>query len=316
VARRQLSVVIPVYRNLESLEELIAQLAAIAPRLPGPLEVVFTVDGSPDASFEVLRRALPGAPFTSQLVLLSRNFGAFQAVRAGLSVARGEHVAVMAADLQEPPELLVQFFEQLAPGDCDVVLGQRAARADPLGTRVSSSLFWGIYRRLVQPDMPAGGIDVFACTTVVKRALLDLQEANSSLVGLLIWMGFRRRLVPYERRARKHGRSAWGLRRRWQYLKDSVFAFSDVPIRLLGSLGLLSVLVAVGLALAIVVNKLLYDFPVQGYAALITTVLFYGGLNMVGLSIVGEYLWRTFENSKRRPSFLVLSLDAFPGSPA
>lgn len=314
MAPRQLSVVIPVYRNEASLEELLGQLAEIAPRLPGALEVVFAVDGSPDASFEVLKRALPGAPFTSQLVLLSRNFGSFAAVRAGLSVARGEDLAVLSADLQEPTELLVQFFELLAAGDCDVVLGQRAARQDPLGSRVSSSIFWGVYRRFVQPDMPAGGIDVFACTTVVKRALLDLDEANSSLVGLLIWMGFRRKLVPYERRARKHGKSAWSFRRKWQYLKDSVFAFSDVPIRVLGSLGLFSVLIAVVLAGAIVVNKLLYDFPVQGYAALITAILFYGGLNMVGLSIVGEYLWRTFENSKQRPPFLVLSLDAFPGS--
>src|SRR4051812_39899303 len=151
------SLVIPVYKNAESISPLLRACADLADQLDGDLEVVFVVDGSPDASHARLRDGLPQAGFRSQLVLLSRNFGSFSAIREGLRAAGGRYLAVMAADLQEPPALVLSFFQVLAEEPVDVVLGSRVSRADPLLSRLTASLFWWVYRRVIEPNMPPGG---------------------------------------------------------------------------------------------------------------------------------------------------------------
>jgi glycosyltransferase involved in cell wall biosynthesis len=309
-----LSLVIPVYRNEESLPELLAALEALAASLAHRLEVVFVVDGSPDGSWAYLRAELPRRPFPARLCLLSRNFGSFSAIRAGLGLARGEHVAVMAADLQEPPELVAEFFRVLVNEPVDVVLGVRASRADPLFTRLSSRLFWALYRRLVQRDMPPGGVDVFACNRAFLARLLALEEGSTSLVGQVLWLGFRRRLVPYERRARRHGTSAWSLRKRLRYLADSVFAFTDLPIRLLVGVGALGLAVALALGLVVLAARLAGYTRVPGYTATVLAIVFFAGLNSLGLGILGSYVWRAYENTKQRPSAVPMQIEEFGGS--
>lgn len=236
------SLIVPVYKNEGSLPALVAVVAEIDRELDGRLEVVFVVDGSPDGSYAFLREALEEAGFASQLMLLSRNFGSFAAIREGLRHAQGSYFAVMAADLQEPPSLVVEFFRSLESEPIDLALGTREGRADPVGARLISRLFWGLYRFFVQPDMPAGGIDVFGCNLTVRDQLLRLEAVRTSLVGQLIWLGFRRKTIPYTRAARQHGTSAWSWKKKMDYLLDSVFAFTDGPIKALlvtGSLGLL-----------------------------------------------------------------------------
>lgn len=312
--RLNYSIVIPVYGNEGSIPTLVANLNELARQL-AELEVVFVVDGSPDRSFQALRDLIPSAVFSSQLLLLSRNFGSFPAISAGLSVARGQYTAVIAADLQEPPELPLEFFRALEAGDCDVVVGQRLTRDDPLSSKLASALFWGLYRRLVQKDLPPGGIDVFGCNRQVRDALTALPESNTSLVGLLLWVGFRRRVIGYRRLPRTHGRSGWSFRRKVRYLKDSVFAFSDLPIRVLGWIGTIGVSAAVLMATVVLIVRLFGQITVPGYAATVIVILFFGGLNSVGLSVIGEYIWRNFENSKQRPRFIVFQRHEFP-SPA
>jgi hypothetical protein len=155
--------------------------------------------------------------------------------------------------------------------------------------------------------MPARGVDVFACNRQARDVLLALQESNSTLVGLLVWMGFRRREVPYVRLPRRHGKSSWSLARRLRYLADSVFAFSDLPMRLLTLAGLSGMALSLLLGSVVLGAKLWGLIDVPGYAATVLTVVFFGGLNSLGLGLVGEYVWRNFENSKQRPSFLVAS---------
>jgi glycosyltransferase involved in cell wall biosynthesis len=299
------SIIIPVYCNAESLKPLLAALDGLIDQVNDTLEVVFVVDGSPDNSFQILQESLPRARFKSQLMLLSRNFGSFSAVAAGLSAARGDFFAVIAADLQEPPELALQFLQALKAGDCDLVLGKREARHDPWVTAFSSRLFWFLYRKLVQRQMPKGGVDVFGCNDLVRQQLLKLNESNSTLVGLLMWVGFRRRTISYTRAARPHGKSAWSFRRKLRYLKDSVFAFSDLPVRLLGFLGIAGLLVAFCLTCLVLISKLTGAITVPGYAASSIIIIFFGGLNSLGIAILGEYLWRTFENTKQRPRYIV-----------
>ncbi len=306
------SVVVPVYRNEESIPELLATLRALGERMEGELEAVFVVDGSPDGSQRLLSELLPQSGLRAQLLSLSRNFGSFAAISAGLAAARGSAFGVMAADLQEPPELMLEFRQRLASGQCDVVVGTREKRQDPLPARLASSLFWWLYRRMVQAEVPAGGVDVFGCNAAFRDQLLELRERNTTLVGLLFWLGFRRAEVGYVRQLRRHGRSAWSFRRRLHYLLDSGFAFADWPVRLMTLAGLLGMLTSVVLAAVVFVAHERGEIPVPGYAATVLTVMFFGGLNSLGIGVLGEYVWRTFENSKGRPGYVVARRQQFP----
>jgi len=310
-----LSLVVPVYKSSPNIPALMEALDRLFDDLGGDLELVFVVDGSPDDSHARLGDCLPRQRFRSQLLALSRNFGAFSALRAGLAAARGDRLAVMAADLQEPPELIVEFDRVLRSGQADVVVGQRVSRADSFWSRLSSGLFWAIYRRWVQREMPPGGVDVFGCTDQVRREIMRLEETNSSLVGLLFWTGFRRTNIPYGRRARTVGQSAWTLRKKLKYLSDSLFTFSDLPIRLLLAFGTLGLATSALYGTLVFFAKLFLSIPVPGYAGTVMLVSFFGGLNSLGLGILGGYVWRTFENSLRRPSYIVMSTESFDGRP-
>ncbi|MDD5300773.1 MAG: glycosyltransferase family 2 protein [Gallionella sp.] len=313
-----LSIVIPVYRNEESIPDLIAALADVARRARQDFdcatEVVFVVDGSPDNSYSMLERELPAAPFASQLLLHSRNFGSFAAIRTGLQAASGNYFGVVAADLQEPPELVLQFLGKLSAGHCDVVVGCRENRQDPLFSRSASNLFWKLYKKFIIREIPEKGVDVFGCNKAFRDQLISLGEANTSLVGLIFWLGFQRSEVTYERRARQHGKSAWTLKKKFNYLLDSVFSFTDLPIKLLGLFGLLGVVTSVLLGIVILLAKVFGNIPVPGYAATALTVIFFGGLNSLGLGIVGAYAWRAFENTKNRPLAVVMALQKFDGA--
>jgi len=301
------SIVIPVYRNAANVEALVDTLVALDRDFGGGTEAVFVVDGSPDDSYLRLRSLLPASGLEAQLLLLSRNFGSFSAIRAGLAAARGDSFAVMAADQQEPPELIESFFEVLGSGEYDVVVGRRRGRGDPLPGRLLSSAFWALYRRFVQPEVPLGGVDVFALNRRARDQIVELREHNSSIVGLLFWIGFRRAEIPYQRRARTAGKSAWTLKKRTAYLMDSVFSFSDLPIKVLFRIGVLGLLFSLGFGALVLGARLFGLIGVPGYAATVLLVTFFGALNCFGLGIIGGYIWRTFENTKGRPNYIVAS---------
>jgi glycosyltransferase involved in cell wall biosynthesis len=305
-----LSIIIPVYKNEGSLPTLVQALEERG-RDGVEFEVVFVVDGSPDGSYPFLRKILPGSSFRSQLLLLSRNFGSFSAIRAGLEAAQGEFFAVIAADLQESMSLPFQFLQKLQTGTCDLVFGRRTHRGDPFLSLMGSKLFWFLYRKWVQSEMPVGGVDVFGCNQIVRSQILELRESNTTLVGLLLWIGFRRESVDYERMERAHGKSAWSFRRKFRYLLDSTFAFSDLPIRLLSLAGISGLGFSFILGGIVLISKILGQIQVPGYTAIVILVLFFGGLNSLGLGLLGEYLWRTFENTKKRPNFIIFQKHDF-----
>jgi polyisoprenyl-phosphate glycosyltransferase len=305
------SLVIPVYRNEETLTDLLAVAKRMHAELDGALEVVFVVDGSPDRSLSMLLEKLPASGLNAKVLEMSRNFGAFAAIRAGLIEASGPYFAVMAADLQEPPEVALQFFRRLATGDCDVVVGVREGRDDARYARAASALFWRIYRRLVQPEMPPGGIDVFGCNRLARDQLAALSEAHSSLVGLLIWIGLRREEVPYRRLPRRHGKSAWTLRKKFAYMFDSCLSFSDLPIRMLFGVGILALAAAILYGGIVVFARVTGLIQEPGYATTVLLVAGFGALNALGLSVVGAYAWRAFENTKARPLAIVQRRFAF-----
>ena len=306
------SLIVPVYKNEMNISDLLTAVDRLAGQV-GDMEAVFVVDGSPDHSWDLLRDALPGQSFPSRLVLLSRNFGSFAAIRTGLEQARGDYMAVMAADLQEPPELVPEFFRRLESGDCDVVMGQRERRGDPFLTNLLSRSYWKMFRRFVIPDLPPGGVDIFGCTRRVAESILMLNEVNTSLVAQLFWVGYRREFVPYERRAREKGKSAWTLTKKLKYFLDSVFSFSDLPLLLILWLGAIGVAMSLLIGFITLCARLLGFITVPGYTALLLVVLLTFSMVILSQGIMGCYLWRCFENTKRRPLTLLQRTDDFEG---
>lgn len=310
-----ISIVVPVYRNEASIADLIARLARYAEQFaPRQLEAIFVVDGSPDRSGERLREALTTVPFDAQLIWHARNFGAFAAIRTGLQAARGSAIAVMAADLQEPEETVPAMLAPILAGTADVVVGARSGRDDPAGVRLTSSIFWRIYRRFVQPETPPGGVDMFACTQQVRDVLTDLREAHSSLVGLLLWAGFRREVVHYRRQASADGRSGWTFRRRMRYMLDSVYSFTDLPITAITVFGVIGVIGSFVGAVLVLVAWLSGSIDVQGYTPLMLLLLALTSTVLFALGVIGSYVWRTYENSKDRPLALVRTREEFPAA--
>lgn len=311
-----LSLVIPVYKNEDNIPSLLDALSKLHSDLPAgtDFEVVFVVDGSPDGSFLSLRARLGDVSFSSQLLSLSRNFGAFAAIRAGLETSKGDYIAVMSADLQEPPELILDMLKGLQADDCDVAYGERQRREDPWSSKAASMTFWSLYRRFVAPDIPRGGVDIFAVTAAVRDQILELNERNSSLIALLFWIGFRRKGFPYERRERQIGTSSWTFIKKWRYMQDSIFSFSDLPISALLGVGFFGFVFSALLTVVVLISALLGTITVPGYAATILVILFLGMLQILSMGVLGIYLWRVFENTKGRPSHIVMSSETFGDS--
>jgi len=308
------SLIIPVYRNEASIGSLVKLLEELNNSMSGDLEVVLVVDGSPDGSLDLLAEALPGTNFDSQLLALSRNFGSYNAITAGLASARGNLFATMSADLQEPAELITDIRKQLETGKFDVVVGSRVGRDDPIMSRILANIFWKLYKLFIQREIPRGGIDVFGCNQQFREHLLSLRERNTMLIGLIFWLGFRRGQVTYRRARRTYGKSAWSFARKFRYLLDSTFAFTDLPVRLLSLIGLLGITLAIILAAITLFVKWTGRVPVPGYSATVLLIMFFGGLNSLGLGLIGEYVWRTFENTKGRPGYVVARHLEFDGN--
>ena len=306
-----LSIVIPVFRNQKNIDRLVQELERIAALAPLPLEVVFVVDGSPDRSLEMLQRALPRVRFSSVLVSLSRNFGAFNAVRCGLEMASGDYFAVLAADLQEPADLALTFLEILRKDEADIAFATRASREDPWFDELSSRAFWAFYRRWVVPEIPPGGVNAVGCTKMVRDRLLQLREPTTNLIALFFWLGFRRAYVPYHRQRRHDGRSAWTLARKLRYGLDSLFSFTDVPIRLLLLLGILGSAVAVVFAVLLLSASLAGRITVPGYAPTVLIVTFFGSITSLGLGIVGQYVWLILQTTRGRPGYVIDRAESF-----
>jgi len=304
------SLIIPVYKNEEEIPKLLDVLSTLNTKIKD-LEVVFVVDGSPDKSSDLLNTLLAKTKLRAQLICLSKNFGAMSAIRAGLQESRGTQFAVMAADLQEPIELIETFFSKLSEGTCDVIYGERNSRADPILTKLTSNLFWYLYRKFIFAEIPNGGVDVFGCNEEFKDQVLKLEESHSSLMAIIFWLGYRREAVLYDRQERSSGRSSWTLSKKINYLRDSIFSFSNSPIILLTWAGIAGIIASISLGLSILYASISGDINVPGYAPTILTIIFFGGLNLFGIGIIGTYAWRTYENTKRRPLTLVMSKKQF-----
>ena len=299
-----LSVVVPVYHNQETLQELHTRLTATcAAIVPDAYELIFVNDGSGDRSWELLHHIASTDPHV-RAISLSRNFGSQAAILAGLAHATGARVAMIAADLQEPPELISDLYKACDAG-AEIALASRSTRGDPWTTKQFARIFYALLRRFALPEMPVGGFDCFVASRRVGQMLLDHARPNVYLPGELLWLGFPRIVVPYDRLARPAGTSMWTFWKKFRFLIDSFVAFSYAPIRITSSLGLLFAIAGFLYAIVILSLRITSGFPVEGWASLAVIVLILGGVQLIVLGTLGESVWRTLDTGRNRPLYIV-----------
>jgi len=302
----RLSVILPVYYNAGSLEALLTEFEnALASDLAiGEYEMLFVDDGSPDASLEILKRLAADHPCV-RIVKLTRNFGQVPAILAGLSHARGEYAATCSADGQDPASLILGMFRKAAAERCHVVIGTRETRDEPFATRAIGLVFSLVMRWLALRNYPVGGFD---CLLLSRRCYTDISrqpEKSPFLHGLVLWMGYPVATVPYHRRARFEGKSRWGISRKLAYLWNGLIGYSFAPIQAMSMLGIVSATAGLIYAGVVLIARVFFHATPIGWAPLMVVILVTSGVQMMMLSIIGQYLKRTYDEVRPRPLFLV-----------
>jgi glycosyltransferase involved in cell wall biosynthesis/carbonic anhydrase/acetyltransferase-like protein (isoleucine patch superfamily) len=304
-ARPCLSIITFFLNEADNLPHLKERLFSVLDRSEMETECVLVDDHSTDASREIALRWVAERPRTTYL-RLSRNFGSHAAIAAGLKYATGDCAVVMAADLQDPPEVIPALLERWREGN-DVVWACRSGRAgESPATRAASKIYYRLMRWFALPEMPAEGADFVLLGRSVIDAYNAIAEKHTSVFAVILWMGFRQSSVAYVKQARHAGQSRWTPAKKLRLAIDSIVSFSDLPIRALSLLGLLMATGGLLYGAIVVVGRLSgRAIAGTGFAALMTALLVGQGLILIMLGILGEYLWRTFDQVRGRPKFII-----------
>jgi len=300
-----ISVVIPVYNEEENLPTLYDRLKRVCQELEGKadVELIFVNDGSSDGTAGILRK-LAGRDARVVLVNLSRNFGSHPALMAGFSEARGDYIWTISGDLQDPPELLPEYFNMARSRELDVVWGCRRSRVDPWHKKLFASIFYFWIRMLTDLPIPRKGVDNFMMSRRVVEILLKIPEKNTMFYYIIMWMGFRQDFIDYDRGARLAGVSKWTFRRRLKNAVDTLLTFSSFPIQLISYMGMLFFLLSVIFALYLILNYLVGE-PSPGWTSTALIISLATGIQMLMLGIIGAYLWRIMDQVRGRPQVIV-----------
>jgi polyisoprenyl-phosphate glycosyltransferase len=299
----ELSVVIPVYNEAENIPVLFGQLITVLEGANIDFEIVFVDDGSGDESVRRLKDL--GASNKRVVVIeLARNFGHQVAITAGLDFARGRAVAVMDADLQDPPEVLPKFIAKWREGH-DVVYAIRERRKESWLKRTSYAAFYRLLRHVSNIEIPLDAGDFCVMDRRVVDLLKNMPERSRFVRGIRSWVGFSQVGLPFERHARHAGTSKYTIGRLMLLALDGLISFSYVPLRFITALGLSVSFLSLFLAVFFFVKKLLYGLSPPGYASLIVSIFFLAGIQLITLGVIGEYVGRIFEEAKRRPMYIL-----------
>lgn len=301
----RLSIVVPIYYNEPNIPDTIPQLLALEPRLDGmQLELVLVDDGSGDRSLELLREWQRREPTRIRVVKLTRNFGSMAAIQAGMTRATGDCVGMIAADLQDPPELFLEMLGHWRRGS-KVVLAVRSDREESSMQRFFSGTYYALLRRFALAGYPSGGFDFFLVDRQVVEEVGRIDEKNTNLMSLIFWLGHHPVMLPYVRRQRRKGKSRWTLGKKVKLFIDSFVAFSYAPIRIVSLTGLLVAATAFLYGAYVLYSWAAHDIPVKGYAPTVILLALTSGIQMLMLGVLGEYLWRALDEIRRRPSYVI-----------
>jgi glycosyltransferase involved in cell wall biosynthesis len=295
----RISVVVPVYNEGDVLEAFQRRLVAVLDACGYRYDILYVDDGSDGECQRRLQALRDGHPGVG-LLQLSRNFGKEVAVSAGLEQASGDAVIVIDADLQDPPELIPEFLRHWRSG-YDVVYGQRSSRhGDSPVKRWSAGAFYRLLNALSEVHIPPDVGDFRLLSRRAVDAVNTLPERHRYMKGLYAWIGFPQVGVPYARAPRAGGESKWNYWRLWNFALEGITSFSDAPLRIATYLGLAASTVAFLYGMVMIVRTLIWGNPVPGYPSLMVVILFLGGVQLICLGIIGEYLSRTYHESKGR----------------
>jgi glycosyltransferase involved in cell wall biosynthesis len=298
-----LSVVLPAHNEAGVIDATLARIAALDGGLSDRIEVIVVSDGSTDGTFEDARAGLR-CGLAGRVVELATNVGSHAAIRCGLRYARGDLVAVMASDGQDPPEALPAMVERFTP-ELDVVWGwRRERRNDRLGVRLAATAFYRLFRVLTGRDYPPSGLDFLVARRRVVDAVLQHSARNTSLFLLIYNLGFAQAFVDYDRGERIGGQSSWTRRKRFKLAVDMFAGCSAAPIRIASLVGVLAGLVGIVLGGVTLVRAALGDVPASGWASLMVVSSFMGGLILVAIALLGEYVWRILDEVRGAPPFI------------
>ena len=302
-----ISIIFPVFNEENNLGELYKRLDAVASNFRGQeFEFIFVDDCSADKTPVVLAQ-LHQRDQRVRTIRFARNCGSHAAIACGLLHCQGEIAVILAADLQDPPEVIAQLMGEWQKGN-KIVWGVRKDRAgERTSVKLLSKLYYALMNWLTTVKMPPSGADIFLVDRTVIDAFGQVTEKHTSVFMALAWLGFKQSQIDYVKERRYSGQSKWTMRKKIKLTLDSLLAFSDIPIRYMSVLGLLTAFLGFIYA-AYVLWSFVNGAPVEGWSSLMIAILVVGGVQMMMLGILGEYLWRTYDESRKRPRYVIESM--------
>jgi polyisoprenyl-phosphate glycosyltransferase len=307
-----ISIVVAFYNEEKAILSFFAEMDRVAATLDIPVEYVCVNDGSRDGTLALLQAEL-GQHRRMRIVNFARNFGKEAAMTAGIEQAKGDAVVVIDADLQDPPSLIADFIAKWREG-FDVVYGVRASRqADSFFKRATAGAFYRLFNAIASVPIPHDAGDFRLMDRRVVKALLSLPERNRFMKGLFAWVGFKQTGVEFVREARVAGETHWNFIRLWNFAVDGLTSFSIVPLRMASWVGAVISVLGFAYAFYLVIRTLIYGIDVPGYASIVVIMLFLGGVQLLCIGLIGEYLGRLYIEAKERPLYIVA--DVFENEP-
>lgn len=303
-SRIKFSIVVPIYYNELNIPHTIPRLQNLENIIPDcDFEFVFVDDGSKDNSFPLLLQARENDS-RIKVIKLSRNFGSMSAIQAGLNYATGDCVGIIAADLQDPPELFKEMIDYWRSGK-KVVLGTRADREESFSQKLFSNTYYFLLEKFALKGYPKGGFDFLLVDKQVVQEILQIKEKNTNVMSLIYWLGHDQAQIPYVRQERKLGKSRWTLAKKIKLFVDSFVSFSYTPIRFMSFIGFITAMFSFLYGVFVIISTIFGIIEVQGWTTIIALITFLLGIIMIMLGIIGEYLWRILDESRERPGYIV-----------
>jgi len=298
------SIVIPIYYNEANIPHTLLRLRSLVDLLPTTeLEFIFVDDGSGDRSLHLLLEEQK-VDLRMKVIRLSKNFGAGAAVQAGLRYATGDCVGIIAADLQDPPELFIEMIQHWQQGK-KVVMAVRTKREDSVVSKTFSSVFYFLMDKMALPGYPKGGFDFVLLDRDVVQEVTQYSEKNTNIMSLIYWLGHDRVAIPYVRQERTYGKSMWTFGKKIKLFIDSFISFSYTPIRFISIVGIATALLSFCYGVFVFIGKITGKVEIEGWTTIMIAITFLLGMIMIMLGIIGEYLWRILDEIRNRPLYII-----------
>lgn len=300
-----ISIVIPVFNEQETIDELYLKTSAVLNSLTADWEVICVNDGSSDNTFSKLISVYE-KDRRWKIISFSKNFGHQRAVWAGLNHARGEYVGVMDGDLQDNPAYFSAFYSKLSSDTTDVVYATRTMKKEEgIFKRLTSHWYYLVMKNLFGVNVPADSGDFCMMKGTVAREIVSMPEHSLFIRGIRAWVGFRQEGMSCERNERFKGETKYSLRKMLRLAYDGMFSFSDFPIKFLGRMGLVIIIFSILYTIFLLYKKFILHEVLEGFTTLIMAVLFFGGVQLITVRILGEYLYRVYNESRKRPLYII-----------